>query len=454
MITISPGQAILLLLDRYKHDSNICNIVKRFYLTGIPNHVDLKIILELFQESGLSDKYQISYDYSVINEDPSRRYFETHLAYETLLDTLDRVNLKELTIYRNSVLDTLDNEKQKLFMDYMSGAKPVKDDRFAQEYTDAIKKIHDHPGYSGLSKSKKEKLILILQCSWLAVMHNRAQFLPLGKVYESGLFAGRGKIQKPDDIPVQVQTNQNPVDLSCLVSTSSSMSSKTGMSEVKSMEHPSKSEAKFEPEPTLTPESESKSTLKTNSKSEIKDHENSAVLPFYSRHFGLMKQYMPVPKDDVIYAENGFSFVKPSDQNNFDPSAEWPKKNFAMLVHPFSCGISGTTLMQLRVMKYLKDNNKLVWSSNEQFTKFLKCFMSGLLFNSGGHGYYEFIAVLKIPDIKNNLKFISDFDQITAETLLLDGNERAFNQALNDAIAYNKVVLAKQEFHARLTSSM
>ncbi|KTD78841.1 hypothetical protein [Legionella waltersii] len=388
MPRISFGQALLLLIDKYKEDKSICRALRQFYIEGIFSSADLKYIENLFQESCLTEEYEISYRDMDINEDESRRYFETHLAFETLLIALNQIKKDDLLEYNKALYDALPEENRNKFNNYTNGKISPKEDNFATEYMDAFEKVQHHENYQSLSFEQKEKLILTLRASWLGVLHAKNPQVPLN-LYGTGFFSeqNRGRVVK---------------------------------------EKPST--------PTLAFISERS--------------------PYFSNHFGLMKTYMPVPRNDIAYAERGFTFLKPSDQNTYDPLAEWPRKNFSKRVHPFSCSISGTTLCQLRFMKKLQDEGKLVFNSQEKFTNFLKCFFSSLLFNSGGHAFNEFLGVLEMTEIRKEFTFIDGFDQINATMLLLDGNESAFDKALNDTFAYTKVLLAKKAVNDELRISV
>jgi hypothetical protein len=388
MPRISFGQALLLLIDKYKEDKSTCRALKQFYIQGVLSSTDLKYIENLFQENCLTEKYEISYRDTDINEDESRRYFETHLAFEMLLISLNQIKKEDLLEYNKALYDALPEENRNKFNNYMSGRISPKEDNFATEYMDAFEKVQNHENYQSLSFEQKEKLLLTLRASWLSVLHAKNPQVPLN-LYGTGFFLeqNRGRVVK-----------EKPIT------------------------------------PTSTFISESS--------------------PYFSNHFGLMKTYMPVPRNDIAYAERGFTFVKPSDQNTYNTLAEWPRKNFSKLVHPFSCSISGTTLCQLRFMKKLQDEGKQVFNSQEKFTTFLKCFFSSLLFNSGGHVFNEFLGVLEMPEVRKEFTFIDGFEQINATMLLLHGNESAFDKALNDTLAYTKVLLAKKAVNDELRISL
>ncbi|WP_419419929.1 hypothetical protein ACNVED_01075 [Legionella sp. D16C41] len=386
MIKISFGQALLLLIEQYQ-DKSLSNTIKEIYLTGVTSKEEFIKLITLFKECKLDEHYEISIDPNTINEDSTRRYFETHLAFETLQTTLNLLNLADITYYCDALYALLPTTEQVKFDDYLTARVPAKGNPIAEEYMDAFSKLESTKSYSYFSDDQKLKLALIFKCAWLSFFLVKLPDMPLN-VYEVGFFAEqkRGRVIK---------------------------------------------------------------YLKASAKT----HGPQFALGSYSNHFGLMKSYMPVPSNDVIFTKKGFSFIRPPDRVNFDLKAAWPKKNFSTLVHPFSCYISGTMLSQIRCLKKAQEKNQLPFNTLEKFTTFLKCFTSSLLFNSGGHSYNEFLAVLKIRKVIKGFDFINNFHKINAASLLLNGNEEAFNRALADTAIYAKTIVKKQQVHADLLNN-
>lgn len=376
MITISVGQAILLLIKRYQDNQLMKRLLSKLYINGINTSESLEIVKEQFQQAGLSEKYEISTEQRVINEDPTRRYFETHLSHETLKTSLNHVELDWLKGYFAKIYNELNDNQREKIDGYLSGQLQPSDDQYAREYLDALNRIKADDNYACYSGVQKEKLTLIVKCAWLGVVIARK--MPLD-IYGAGLFSevARGRVAK------------------------------------------------------ATPQ-------------------RVASSPNLSRHFGLMKSYMPVPRDDVTFAEKGFEFLKPVDMNNFNPQADWPRQCFSTLIHPFSCSLSGTMLAQMRFMKHLTNKQDAVFPEAQQFTSYVRSLTSALLFNSGGHSYYEFLAVLSLPQIRQAFQGCQWFTSLSLETIMLTGNEAAIDQALADTIQYHDVLLAKQAFHSAL----
>jgi hypothetical protein len=390
MCTISFGQAILLILEKYdlkaiaNDQQATVNKLKNIYLSGVKSIKNFNFVLEIFNNDiELSKLYQISIDPKVINSDPSRRYFETKLAHATLLNSIEYLDFNKILEHYHLLYDSLKSQQKNEFDDFFNKMIPSTNNGFAEEYVDACDRVKSDVSYKDLSHENKEKLIYLLKCSWLAVIHGQDfPDAPL-QLYGKGLFSptGRGRTAKSGD--------------------------------------------------PITP---------------IKGSDN---IPYYSNNYGLLTSIMPVPRNDVIFTDNGFYFNKPSDKNVYDITGDWPQKNFKQLVHPFSCSISGTLLCQLRMIKYFHETKNIDFTF-DQFKLFLQCFTSGLLFNSGGHVYNEFEGVLKLPEVKEAFQYIQGMESITLKTLLLENNEKQFDQALIETIQYNHVILAKSRFHALL----
>ncbi|STX29781.1 Uncharacterised protein [Legionella beliardensis] len=382
MVEISFGQAILLIIDYYKNQKNMD--LKKLYLDGITSKNDLQLIQHLLKKTNLNQQYKISINAEIINEDPTRRYFETHLAFETLLTSIDKIDLDDLTLYYDALYKLIPQDDQIKFDNYLCGKVPAYDNLIANEYMDAFYKLASNKSYRAFSENEKNKLSLIFRCAWIGTLLAKLPEIPLN-VYNVGFFSEqqRGRLIKV--IEASAET-----------------------------------------------------------------HGKNFQVGYYSNHFGLMKSYMPVPKNDIIFTKKGFPFIRPPDRVNFDLNAAWPKQNFSSLVHPFSCSISGTMLCQIRCLKKLQENGQLPFHNSDKFIPFLQCFISSLLFNSGGHSFNEFLSVLKIPKIIEEFDFIDDFPKINIITLLFNNNELQFNSALNNTIVYTKAYLAKKQMHFEL----
>src|SRR5579864_1323204 len=91
MKRISVGQALLFLIRKYQTAGIDCEFIKKLYLSDVktPEARELlaNLLAELNQDPDFSSHYIISFDPKIKDEDPSRRYFETHLAMQTLIQS-------------------------------------------------------------------------------------------------------------------------------------------------------------------------------------------------------------------------------------------------------------------------------------------------------------------------------------------------------------------------------
>lgn len=117
---ISPGQALLILIDHYKNDPEKWQNLKNLYLVGIDSSDNEEKINNYLQDSLLSN-YVISSTPKDINKDPVRRFFETHLAWETLQCAIDKIELIDLMNYLALINDHLSNDSQSAIITISEG---------------------------------------------------------------------------------------------------------------------------------------------------------------------------------------------------------------------------------------------------------------------------------------------------------------------------------------------
>lgn len=426
MITISYGQALLILIDRYQSEAkpDLAKIakLKQFYLSGPETGSQLLHLEELIAEGkkrGWLKDYEISKDTHVIDEDASRRQFETQLALCTLQSALKDIDMIDLKSQYLSILDqiTLGSYKNEIDLtvksaerlsqfegqQYYDKLKSVGD----TEFVDALWKIQSKKYYLGFKSDEREKLkyLILMALSCLNLMHDKSKAdnsLPID-IYEchNGYFAShhRGRIEKPDQRTV---TSFHPGIFKSY--------------------HPVSQELSFNP---VSWEKKDKNWI--------------------------AKSELDVKQEPILRS----CIVRFPDRQRYDHKAKWPKHHFSKLVHPFSHSISGTLLCVFRTFRFLEDERKLSFNNLKKLSAFLKCFTSVLLYNSGGHTFYEFMAVLSIPDIQEAFEFLNTkeekdtpfhvrkFSELNLDSLLRQTNEIAFEKALDSAIKYNTKLLAQ-----------
>lgn len=376
---ISVSQALLLLIKRKNDQSVESKRLKELYFLGASNQENREAIDKLLLDPAL-DGYTVSMTNNVINEDASRRYFETQLALHTLKHNLKFLDSKKL---KNQIKDLYDFIAEdpviKEFIEVtLSGKLTDYADNFDIEYADLINKLNNQHDYQSFSSHEKEKLILLAKSSYLFLSIVRMHpSLPLTEAYAHRVFekSQRGRIEKNDQ------------------------------------------------------------------------HTTT------SQHFGLMKNYMPLARNDKAHAHQASTHLRPADAFSFDLHADWPRETFKHLVHPFACSISGTTVASLRVFKAMHEKNKFPWDTIHAFLNYYRCYFSLMLFHSGGHSFFEFSSPLFIPEVRTAFQFIPGYEMLSLETLMLTHNRVACDEAFKQTIEYNDRLLLRKKINTDITES-
>ncbi len=405
---ISPSQALLILIDHYqaqrnKLDANVDPEIvkaadekvaelKKLYVLGVRvgeadakykkfniNEDDLQKMQHYLADPRLSS-YDVSKDKKVINNDPTRRYFETHLAYETVKNQIDSMNKDLLQTHVDKLAGALSpkaadvKDCEDVFSNTYQGTSLLH-----KEFANHIAKIKSKEIYSELNEEQREKVILVVKSAFLGVANALA----------------RG-----DELPINIYN---------------------------------------------------KSRLYGDwrGKEMLKDQGSAA-----NAHMGLMKGFMPVAQADIATSMNSAPFLKPSDQATFKDDGEyykWVEMNFSGLVHPFSNSISGTMLCQLRNLAEQKNgdinNASGITDSAFEIEKYSRVFIAAMLYGTGGHTLNEYSFPFQLEDVQNEFAGVDGFKNINLETLFLDNNDAALNNAINQAITYNAHFIQRQKIN-------
>ena len=201
-LTISPGQGLLLLIDFYQKQ-NQTDIVaatiielKKLYLSGARSDQDYQRIINYLKHEQLSN-YNISDNKQVINNDSTRRYFETHLCYETLKNNIDTISAHELKQYVNQLQSMLTPLQIYRIENVLEGKVLKFDRQLNTEMADYINKVQTEVMYKDLSIDNRKKIILLIKAAFLGVMvtgYNN-HTLPLD-IYGEGLYSDEQKGKK------------------------------------------------------------------------------------------------------------------------------------------------------------------------------------------------------------------------------------------------------------------
>lgn len=419
---IAPSQAMLILLDKYSklvkkmshqlegleatdpqhaeiaqslsHSQEMLQTLKALYITGAQTPEQKEQLSVLMKDEAL-EGYEISYSFSVIDRDPSRRYFESHLSYETAKDHFKDLSLSDLEKHRDFLLESIGDGIKPAERDALRGvfdeskftslyakdkakqegkSKASTPDFGPAEFADVIYAIRHSPLYSEFSADDKEKLVCMMQSCYLAVigvmLHNDR--LPFSDVAKKAPYdaQSRGRKLKTDDDITQLDVTTNVA--------------------------------------------------------------------------GIMRNTMPISRNDILYREEGFKYLKPADRCYFDEKAAFIVKTFESALNTFSCSISGTTLCQIKMLADAAMKGQLEFDNVDKLKDFIRGFISSVQFNGGGHTMIEFCSVLALPEIQQFFDaHVPGFSEIDVSSLFLQGNERAFDKAIKDSIDYNATLMKR-----------
>ena len=399
-LIISTGQALLILIEHYQKEPSNPGLkdklkkLKQLYFIGLESTKDSLYLKELFKENILAH-YQISTHPKDINQDASRRYFETHLCYETLIDNIDRIDIRLLEDYLNSLAQMLPKPHAEIIQIYreiyqFKFREPSNEElnqftKLQKEYYCAVSDINSKKILKTLNAEQREKVTLIMLCSYFAILntHFNNNNMPLN-MYNSKIYSDRGGIHHHEE---------------------------------------------HRPDGTLI----------------------SNDLLTRNQHLGLMKGHMRLSQEDVARRDEPFRIIKASDRSTFNISKFWPRFIFSNLVHPFSNSISGTMLAQLRSIAAIRNNFRKGFAySTQEFKQYLQLFIATRLFVGGGHSLYEYLLPLLLRDSAREFRDTHDYNKIDLVSLFYYDNQAAFEKALSDTLVYNRQALDKQDLNTEI----
>ena len=198
-VTISPSQALLLLIDKYRDYPREVRELKRLYLTGAHTQQDFKFIQHMLKDELIND-YHVSFRSETINDDPTRRYFETHLAYHSLFNGLEQISYDKLQQHHSQLEKSLPEKIRKKIEHVLKGEFVDGDNNLFKEYADYISKITKKELFpepkkesrEKLSEESREKLLLLVKSSFLGIINAQNNKMPIN-IYGTGLYSERNK---------------------------------------------------------------------------------------------------------------------------------------------------------------------------------------------------------------------------------------------------------------------
>lgn len=485
------------LQKKYLENDEVLTELKRLYVCGVITADDKSFLFHVTRDDAL-DKYTINMSDEAINEDPSRRYFETHLAYETLARFLQKIDLKNLREHFDIFMEDIlrgENDKSRAVVKqalngdveqyYIFDMILLKKDYFLQEQKKLDKKLDDMqdliPSLRMLAAKHQDTLPILFQ-------EGKDIFI-YGKVSDDKWAITKLNSMKlpPEELPefpqdrrpFILEKSQKYAKLYAEIRAKHANEPFSTMLEFNDALHRISVEKNYQALYEKIPDNKEKMELLiklayegivlTNKfKSEIPLESAYKSYYFFSEnrgrvtkahripslHMGLMGTLHPVPQGDITAAELPFDPIRPAERSTFESGAGWVVDNFKRLVHPFSNSVSGTFLAQMRLLKWLNLRDELQFKDLDSIENFIKCFISLLLYNSGGHSFNEFVEILNIPGMKGAFYFIEDFQKLNLETLFVQGTENrlALDKVLANTIRYNNLLLKRANLRKEIIS--
>lgn len=394
-VPLSVGESLVLIInvcEKKKIDKSLLMEVKRLYLEGTKTEEEKEFVKEITQVF-LDKNFSVKSDPKTVSEDPTRRYFETNLAYYILQSNSESLETPQLERFTQ-------NLKQRLFsLPGMSPREQLKvekilkgdmDKRLLNQYELEYAELTHNlltQNYYGLSGKACKNLYQIACNTILATLNTQIDKSMPVDIYSDSIFTmgmdGRGRVVKG-----------------------------------------------------------SQDGVRTTAK-------------------GLMKSTSPLPMyHDVVnpveehYRREEFSpFQRSADQAGFMIESKWSQHLFSRQTQPYSNGISSTTLAQIRNIILQKRLGNPYF--NDSLQDYLSVFSSLMLYNSGGHSFFEIFEVLKLSlckELLDNDSELSDaleHDNLMYKVLYLDHQEE-FEHALQATHSYTQILLNKKLLNAQI----
>jgi len=384
---ITPGQGLLKLIRHYQDEPAKVKQLKQLYINGLHDEDSGWIVWDFLLNDPLLKDYELAITDQDISADPTRRYFETHLAEETLKHQLGSVNLKQLQDLYHATVALIDpnisERKTKTISEVLEGrcldsSAFHKRSKENTEFTVYIKALREGQIFvePEFSEEDRVKILWMIATVYIGMVNVWTHTpLPLNLYRLKDVFTKRGKIMQSSD---QFSTRSQHFGL--IKSYDALPLDDSGRS-AESFSHPKPS------------------------------------------------QYAKFDSDSPVVQECFAHLVHPFS-------------NSISGVSLLQCRV----LARL----HADGGSPEVTQSLEAFTQHMRLLFSSLLFYGGGHSFYEYMVVLNLPEVQAEFQYIPGFSELTLASLFYRGNEQAFDTAIDATLTYYDALVARSEVHAEL----
>jgi hypothetical protein len=205
---LTPGQSIFLAIKACKEEGiskEIIDELKSLYLNGVRTKSDKEAITQIGQYLSDNHNYSITTRHEDINNDPLRRYFETHTAYQMLKSSAKSLKTEELHAFTNNLKTNLYKympSENRGKMEYiLAGIMHPSLNKYEQEYAEMIGQLKSH-NFHGLSPKACNNLCEIARSTILATNNTMFDKQMPADIYAESIFTmgmdGRGRTGRGD----------------------------------------------------------------------------------------------------------------------------------------------------------------------------------------------------------------------------------------------------------------
>jgi hypothetical protein len=205
---LTPGQSIFLAIKACKEDDiskEIIDELKSLYLNGVRTSSDKDAITQIGQHLSDNHNFSITTRHEDINNDPIRRYFETHTAYQMLEDSATSLKAEELQEFKDNLTKNLYKympiENQRKMEYILAGVMHKSLNKYEQEYAEMISQLKSR-NFHGLSPKACDNLCEIARSTILATNNTMFDKQMPADIYAESIFTmgmdGRGRTGRGD----------------------------------------------------------------------------------------------------------------------------------------------------------------------------------------------------------------------------------------------------------------
>ena len=505
-VILSLGEALIIIIDACKKtntDKSIIKELNQLYLEGIRSKDDRDFVEEL-KEFMASTNYTIKTDPKTINQDPTRRYFETQLSFSLLKINANSLDTKELTEFKDNLKKRLQSlpkvkitEQAKIEL-ILAG---IMDDKvlnkYELEYAELTYQLLSLD-YHGLSREACDNLYQIACSTILATLNTiHDKSMPVN-VYSDSIFTmgmdGRGRRVKIGNDEVRTTAKGLMTSTTPLPLYSDKVNPVADHYGVKVTEEENGALAvrnEYGNQPTRdeydvqhgrrefgvppirdqygvrsgrggydvqSSGDESGVLYGGDGHSVQPSRDEYGVQPSRSR-YGVQPFYPEVyvePSSKLQITSSASSpFQRSADQASFMLESDWSQHLFSRQTQLYSNGISSTTLAQLRNMVLQKRMGHPYHKGS--FQEYMTAFAAMMVYNSGGHSFFEIFEVFKLPQFQELMHDELDLEEALAADCLMykmlcEDQPEAFEQAFELTQVYTHTLLKKKIMHAELSN--